>query len=91
MVSGLPYLSEKAAEVSEILADFDIIAGYNVGFDIEFLKRAGVKVPRVAYVDLMQDFSEYQNEKVLKRWKLSEACAWAGADLFKAHDAVYDA
>ena len=63
MVDGLPFISEKAAEISDILVDFDIIAGYNVSFDIEFLKRAGIKIPRVALVDLMQDFSEYQNEK----------------------------
>ena len=91
MVEGLPYLADKAAEISGILSEFDIIAGYNVTFDLKFLKAAGVKIPRVPIVDLMEDYSEYRAIKVLKRWKLSEACAWAGTDLFKAHDAVYDA
>ena len=90
MVEGLPFLSEEADKISEILEEFDVIAGYNVGFDLEFLKRAGVKIPRIPIVDLMQDFSEYKGEYVLKRWKLSYACAWAGCELLKAHDAVTD-
>lgn len=90
MVEGLPFLSEEADKISEILEEFDVIAGYNVGFDLEFLKHAGVKIPRIPIVDLMQDYSEFKGEKVLKRWKLSEACDWAGVELFKAHDAVYD-
>lgn len=90
MVMGRPYLSDDAAEVSEILGKFDIIAGYNVCFDLEFLKNAGVKIPRVPIVDLMVDFSEMKGEYVLKRWKLSQACAWAGCELLKAHDAVTD-
>lgn len=57
MVSGYPYLSEEADKVTEILARYDVLVGYNIAFDIEFLKRAGVKIPRAAIVDLMQDFS----------------------------------
>lgn len=91
MVEGLPYLSDRANEVSKALAEFDVIAGYNVTFDLKFLKAAGVIIPRVPIVDLMEDYSEFRDISVLKRWKLSEACAWAGTDLFKAHDAVYDA
>lgn len=91
MVEGLPYLSDRASAVSEALAEFDVIAGYNVTFDLKFLKAAGVRIPRVPIVDLMEDYSEFRNVSVLKRWKLSEACSWAGTDLFRAHDAVYDA
>lgn len=92
MVAGLPFLSdpEEAAEVTQILGEFDIIAGYNVGFDLEFLRKAGVKIPRVPIVDLMRDYSEYKKEYVLKRWKLSEACDWAGCDILRPHDAVCD-
>lgn len=90
MVAGYPYFTEDVEDISKVLAEFDAIAGYNISFDLEFLRRAGVRIPRVPVVDLMIDFAEYKNEKVLKRWKLSEACAWAGCDLFKAHDAVYD-
>lgn len=90
MVRGLPFLKDEAMEVSEILANFDVIVGYNITFDLEFLKNAGVKIPRVPIVDLMVDFSEMKGEYVLKRWKLSQACAWAGCELLKAHDAVTD-
>lgn len=90
MVDGYPYLSEEADKISKILAGYDVLAGYNISFDIEFLKRAGVKIPRIAIVDLMQDFSIFKNEFVLKRWKLSEAAAWAGHNMMKQHDAVYD-
>ena len=90
MVDGFPHLADEAAEVSEILAKFDVIVGYNITFDLEFLKNAGVKIPRVPIVDLMVDFSEMKGEYVLKRWKLSQACAWAGCELLKAHDAVTD-
>lgn len=90
MVRGLPFLKDEAAEVSEILAKFDVIAGYNICFDLQFLRNAGVRIPRVPIVDLMVDYSELRGEYVLKRWKLSQACAWAGCELLKAHDAVTD-
>lgn len=90
MVSGLPRLSERPAEISEILRGYKAIVGYNVGFDIACLKRAGVEIPKIPVVDLMRDYSEFQKAYVLRKWKLSEACAWAGTELFKAHDAVYD-
>lgn len=90
MVRGLPFLKDEAAEVSEILAKFDVIAGYNICFDLQFLRNAGVRIPRVPIVDLMVDYSEMKGEYVLKRWKLSQACAWAGCELLKAHDAVTD-
>lgn len=90
MVRDHLHLCQDAAEVSEILGGYRAIVGYNVGFDIACLKRAGVKIPKVPIVDLMRDYSEYQQAYVLKKWKLSEACAWAGTELFKAHDAVYD-
>lgn len=90
MVDGYPYLSEEADKVSQILARYDVLAGYNISFDIEFLKRAGVRFPRAAIVDLMQDFSIFKDTYVLKKWKLSEAASWAGHDMMKKHDAVYD-
>lgn len=90
MVAGLPYLADEADEVSRILDDYDVIVGYNVGFDIEFLRRAGVKIRQMVYVDLMIDYSEMVGTMVLKRWKLSQAAAWAGCEIFKAHDAVFD-
>lgn len=91
MVRDYPKASEFPDEISKALEGFDAIIGYNIGFDLKFLRRAGVKIPKVPVVDLMLDFSEFRQEYVLKRHKLSEACAWAGVSLFKAHDAVYDA
>lgn len=90
MVRGKPMLREEAEMISGILGDFGAIVGYNVGFDLACLKNAGVEIPKVPVVDLMRDFSEYKAEYVLKKHKLSAACAWAGVELFKAHDAVYD-
>lgn len=90
MVYGYPYFEDEADEVTDILATFDVIAGYNVSFDLQFLKAGGVKLPRVAVVDLMEDYTLYRKELVLKRFKLSEAASWAGHDMMKAHDAVYD-
>lgn len=90
MVSGRPMLRDEAAMITAMLGDFEAIVGYNVGFDLACLRSAGVEIPRVPVVDLMRDFSEFRAEFVLKRHKLSDACAWAGTQLFKAHDAVYD-
>lgn len=90
MVRGCEFFREDAKEVSEILRGYRAIVGYNVGFDIACLRYAGVEIPKVPVVDLMRDYSEFQQAYVLKKWKLSEACAWAGTELFKAHDAVYD-
>lgn len=57
-VAGLPTIDEHMEEIKEILEGYaDEIVGYNVGFDIAFLKAAGISIkPGVAVIDTMRDF-----------------------------------
>lgn len=55
MVKNCPHISEKIGEINEILKRADIVAGYNVSFDINFLKCNGALFPDdVEIVDVMK-------------------------------------
>lgn len=98
MVQDYPYISRAVAAISRLLASAEKIIGYNIPFDLDFLRAAGVEIPADAeIVDVMQMFSEIKGDwdevrNQLKWYKLTE-CAehygykWSGA----AHDSLEDA
>lgn len=93
MVEGCPRVTEPFCidEIQRIIDGADILAGYNVGFDIAMLKSAGIRIPSdMAVVDIMREYSEYRDVYVLKRWKLADAAEWAGVT-GRFHDALSDA
>lgn len=89
-VEGLPCFEQEADEVTRILADANVIAGYNVSFDLAFLEAGGVVLPRCQFVDVMTDYSRHQQVYVLKRHSLRTACRQINYDLICAHDALDD-
>ena len=59
MVADSPRISEKIAEISNILYDAKAIIGYNTRFDLNFLMSNGVIIPdKVNVIDVMEDFAE---------------------------------
>lgn len=58
MVQDAPSITEKIAEINEILYQADMIIGYNTYFDIRFLENSGVIFSeKVNVVDVMQEFA----------------------------------
>ncbi len=59
MVENAPKISEKIAEINEIVCQADTIIGYNTYFDIGFLKNNGlILAENVKIVDVMEIFAE---------------------------------
>ena len=58
-VKNAPGISEKIAEINEILSQADVIIGYNTNFDIDFLRSNGaILSASVEIVDVMEIFAE---------------------------------
>lgn len=80
-----PAIEDALPELQRILDAAEVVIGYNVGFDLEFLKGAGVALPDCEYVDVMTMFapvfgvwSDYYDGW---RWqKLVTAAAYVGHD-----------
>lgn len=96
-VAHSPFIYELLPEVNSILASAKMIVGYNIDFDISFLKTYGFFIPDVEIYDVMTHFSEIYGEYSEKygeyKWQKLTTCAeyynynW-GAD--KAHDSLAD-
>lgn len=92
-----PPVEDALPELQRILDAADVVIGYNIGFDLEFLRGAGVELPDCEYVDVMTMFapvfgvwSDYFDGW---RWqKLVTAAAYVGYDwgADEAHNALAD-
>lgn len=86
MVKDAPGISEKIAEINEIMFQADKIIGYNVGFDLDFLRNNGLILSDDAKViDVMLDFAdiygEYSEYFGSCKWqKLTTAANYYGYD-----------
>ena len=75
-------------EIQKILDSANEILGYNVKFDLGFLRANGFKIKKDTVItDVMKEYSDFVGDK--KRFKLSHVC-----DQFKynyqAHDSLAD-
>lgn len=93
-----PKISDEIEILNEIFASVDTIVGYNTDFDLDFIAKAGVKIPyKVKVVDVMALFAKAMGEwdssrNDYKWYKLTECAehygyAWSGT----AHDSLSDA
>ena len=63
MVQGAPSISEKIAEINEIMTQADKIIGYNTSFDLDFLNNNGLIISEGAeIVDVMEMFAPIYGE-----------------------------
>ena len=92
-----PAIEDVRPELQRILDAAEAVIGYNVGFDLEFLRAAGVALPDCDYVDVMAMFApvfglrdDYHGGY---RWQtLATAAAYVGHDWGAEgpHDALAD-
>ena len=63
MVQNAPTISEKIAEINEIMAKADKIIGYNTFFDLDFLRNNGLILSKnVEIIDVMEQFAPIYGE-----------------------------
>lgn len=97
-VKDSPELWEVSDEISHILQETKHIVGYNVSFDIECLKRFGIKINTDAEIsDVMKMFApvygEWSDKYGCFRWQKLTTCAAyydIGWENIKAHDSLAD-
>ena len=92
-----PAIEDVVPELQRILDAAEVVIGYNVWFDLEFLRAAGVALPDCRYVDVMAMFApvfglrdDYHGGY---RWQtLVTAAAYVGHDWDAQgpHDALAD-
>lgn len=87
-VEGLPHIAGCVHYISRIFWRFEAIIGFNVGFDLGFLDRAGIDYSHVTKIgDLMADIAEETGS----RRSLAQVCNDHGFFHARAHTAAADA
>lgn len=86
MVKDAPSISDKLVEINEILYQAHMIIGYNVKFDVNFLKASGLFIAdETEYLDVMVEFApiygDWNDYFANYRWqKLTTAAKYFGYD-----------
>lgn len=93
MVRDAPSVCQIRRQVNDILSEADVIVGYNVGFDLDFLSNAGFDVPAANWCDVMEDYVSVLSLSTRKqhRWQKLTACAKHYGYSFVPHSALEDA
>ena len=81
MVTDKPSIQHWRARLNEIFSQAEVIVGYNLPFDLSFLRAAGVNVDHDSkqYIDVMRDFApiygEYSQHYNSFKWQKLCTCA----------------
>ena len=94
-VTEAPQLHELIPTIRGIFQNAKLLVSYNGRFDLDFLCAAGIDIPKIEHVDVMEDFAEiygewneyYGNYK----WQSLSTCAAYYGYKFTAHDSLEDA
>ena len=97
MVANAPNIIEVKQEINKIINSANVIVGYNILFDLEFLAAFGIENSKATAIDVMQDFADIYGEwsdkygcnKCQKLTKCAEYYGYDwGTDI--AHDSLAD-
>lgn len=95
MVAGCPSLSSLSQDLERHLCDAELIVGYNVAFDLAFVRAAGISCGSVPVFDVMREFAPVAGRRrggsCDCSWVSLEHCAHHYGIRFRAHDALEDA
>lgn len=95
-MANKPHITGEKAAIESVLADADLICGWNLRYDLDMLYAAGIDLPTDddIYIDLMGAFADAwtsrTGEKMSKKTKLIDACKLLNIKHKKAHTAVGD-
>ena len=97
MVANAPNIIEVKQEINKIINSANVIVGYNILFDLEFLAAFGIENSKATVIDVMQDsgdiYGEWSDKYGCNKWQKLTKCAeyygydW-GTDI--AHDSLAD-
>ncbi len=95
MVNDAPTLRQAKKEIQELFDNAQLVVGYNVSFDIGFVKAAGITVPdKHRQFDVMRDFTSYRSgigdSFFPGNYKLKECADYFGYS-YNPHNANEDA
>lgn len=95
MVKNAPVFEEIKSDIQAIFDKAELIVGYNVFFDYEFLYVQGIKAKESTYFfDVMQEFApvggKYDSYHEDFKWCTLSTCARKYKFKFQAHDALED-
>ncbi len=92
MVADKPTFSDVRAQIQALFNNARLIVGYNVNFDINFVREAGI-VPSGMTFDVMREFARYRSaveKTVYRTCKLKECAQYFGVS-FDPHNSAADA
>lgn len=81
MIADKPTIQHWLPQLNEIFSQAEVIVGYNLPFDLGFLRAAGVNVDNDSkqYIDVMRDFApiygEYSEHTDSYKWQKLSTCA----------------
>ena len=94
-VKDAPHLDDVADDIRRLLCTGKLVVGYNVLFDIQFLREAGVVTSYLEVFDVMQEYAEVRGTQRSRysggyRYSRLSDCALSYGYSFLAHDSKED-
>lgn len=94
-VADKPYINEYTDRIQNIISCAEIIVGYNISFDVGFLRNAGIHIEEKRICDIMKPFAfvygEWNDHHKDYQWKSLSVCADYYKYSFIPHNALEDA
>ncbi len=92
-VAGEPSIGDFRGCIEDVLSRAELLVGYNLAFDMRFLRAADVAVPNAPCYDVMREFAAVAQRRDRRGrlcWQKLGACARHYGVTFEPHGAVSD-